>query len=129
MTRKPRALAKVLGRTDRLLEMWYRPAELAEELAVSKDTIYRSWIPAGAPHRRDDQGHLWICGTDLAAWLESLADRPRVALGPGEAYCMSCRVAVRIAEATWEPRGSAVLVRGRCARCGAAVARFEAAGC
>jgi hypothetical protein len=114
------------ARLGRLLEMQYRPSEIAEELGISKDTVYRGWIPAGAPHVRDESGQLWLVGTELAAWLlDQDAVRAPVTLMPGEAYCMRCKAAVRIAgEVTREPAGYAVMVRGSCAVCGAGVARL-----
>jgi len=33
----------------RLLNMLYKPSEIAEEIGVAQDTVYRSYLPAGAP--------------------------------------------------------------------------------
>jgi len=107
--------------------MLYRPSELAEELGVCVDTVRRGWLRAGAPHERDEDGGVWLMGTEIAAWLEAIGDRPKVVLAPGEAYCLHCRAGVAMSEEGREPVGAAVLVRGRCARCGGRVARFEKA--
>lgn len=45
----PRLNRSQTGRLKRLLDMQYTVAELAAELGVSPDAIYRSHIPAGAP--------------------------------------------------------------------------------
>ena len=122
---RPRVTRAVRSRLGRLLEMRYRPSELAEELGVCVDTVRRGWLRAGAPHERDEAGEVWLMGTEVAAWLEAMGDRPKVVLGPGEAFCLHCQAAVAIVEEEREATGGAVLVRGRCARCGGRVARFE----
>ena len=123
--RRPRVTKAVRARLDRLLEMRYRPSELAEELGVCADTVTRGWVRAGAPHSRDEQGRIWLVGTEVAAWLESMAERPHVTLGPGEAYCLQCQAAVKMQCPERECRDRVVLVRGWCAQCGARVARME----
>jgi hypothetical protein len=127
MTRRPRVTKAILGRLGRLLEMEYRPSEIAEVLGVHKDTIYRGWVPAGAPHRRDEAGNLWIVGTWLAAWLrDQMGTGLTASLADGEAYCMHCRRAVVMAPPlTRVAAQRAILVRGVCPQCGGGVARFE----
>jgi hypothetical protein len=107
--------------------MEYRPSEIADELGVTTDTIYRGWVPAGCPHRRDETGHIWIVGTELAAWLRSF-QRERLRLADGEAYCFRCQAAVGMqGPLTRRVCGPAVLVRGTCAQCGVDVARLVSA--
>ena len=126
--RRPRVTKAVRSRLGRLLEMAYRPSELAEELGVCVDTVRRGWLRAGAPHERDEDGAVWLVGTEVAAWLEAMGDRPKVVLEPGEAYCLRGQAGVAMVEGEREAVGPAVLVRGRCTRCGGRVARFERAG-
>jgi hypothetical protein len=68
--------------------MLYRPSELAEELKVNVQVIYRQWVPAGLPHSSAD-GHLWINGREARDWL---ARQRRTGQGPKlqdhEAYCV-----------------------------------------
>jgi len=126
--RRPRITKQLRDRMGRLLPMEYRPSELAEELGVHVDTIYRGWVPAGAPHRRDEADQLWIVGTELTAWLRQFIARISVRLGEGEGYCMRCNRAVRIAPPIErEVAIHAILVRGRCPQCGSGVARFVSA--
>lgn len=126
MTRRPRITKAVRNRIRRLLYMEYAPSEIAEELGITKDTLYRGWLRAGAPHRRDETGRIWICGTDLAAWIQDMGDGPSVTLEEGEAFCLRCQKAIRIqGPVTREPSQRAVLVRGTCPQCGSGVARFE----
>jgi hypothetical protein len=117
----------IRDRMRRLLPMEYRPSEVAEALGVCADTVRRGWVRSGAPHRRDATGHIWICGTDLAAWLRSMQATTSVELQEGEAYCLHCQDAVTVeGPIEREVCGPAVLVRGVCACCGSGVARFEA---
>ncbi|HKJ37257.1 MAG TPA: hypothetical protein VJ972_00650, partial [Anaerolineales bacterium] len=53
---------------SRLLDMMYKPSEIAEEIGVTQDTIHRSYLPAGLPHHRDEQGHVWIHGPAFVSW-------------------------------------------------------------
>jgi len=124
-TRKPRLTKRVRDRLRRLLPMEYKPAEIATILGITKDTLYRGWIPAGAPHRRDESGTIWFVGTDLAAWLRS-QQRVSMPLQPGEAFCMRCKRAVLMAgPLERQPAQYAHLVRGHCPQCGARITRFE----
>jgi hypothetical protein len=115
-------------RLGRLLNMRYRPAELASEIGCHPDTVYRSYIPAGCPHERDGRGHIWIVGTEFAAWARSLASRGRVKLAAGEAYCLRCNRAVEMTgETTVRPTNRYLeLVTGRCPECGCTVNRARA---
>ena len=80
-------------RLGRLLDMMYRPPEIAEEIGVTSDTIYRSYLPAGLPHTRDEDGSIWIHGPDFAAWArETVSKRrgKRTGLLDGYAWCLKC---------------------------------------
>ncbi len=111
----------------RLLDMLYKPSELAEEIGVNVDTIYRSYLPAGAPHTRDKTGAIWIHGPAFKAWmLERNEDGKRVLhpLGEGEAWCVHCNQVVKV----MNPRvrhfnGSGELIQGACEKCGRKVNR------
>ena len=70
--RKPRMSQSQIARLGRLLWMRYKPSELADELGCSVDTIYKSYVPSGCPHQRDDATGLmgWPIGWTV---LEPLA--------------------------------------------------------
>lgn len=85
----------------RLLNMMYKPSEIAEELGLSPDTIYRSYLPAGLPHTRDPHGGIWIHGPAFVAWArETVSKRKakRQGLLPGHAWCMKCNAAVPLVD-------------------------------
>lgn len=123
---QPRLTKQVRDRLRRLLPMEYRPREVARELGVSPDTLYRGWIPAGAPHRREADDTIWIVGTDLAAWLQTLVRHSTVTLKEGEAFCLRCQQAVVMTGPLERVAAKyAWLIRGTCPQCGNRVARFE----
>ena len=116
-------------RLGRLLNMRYRPSEIASEINCCTDTVYRSYIPAGCPHTRDETGHLWIVGTAFAEWARDINSREnKRSLSDGEAFCMKCRKPVRMAEPiTVRPTNHHLeLVTGMCPECGTPVNRARA---
>jgi hypothetical protein len=75
--RKPYLDRAIMRRAMRLLNMQYKPGELADELGVSVQVVYKTWIPAGCPHERDAKGQLWMVGSEFRAWAESDGVRRR----------------------------------------------------
>lgn len=116
-------------RLMRLLNMMYKPAEIAEEIGVSVDTIYRSYIPAGLPIVRDTQGNYWIHGPAFVAWARATVTQKRAKRQPlpeGSAWCVKCNRAVEITA----PRLRTVnrylqLLQGTCPHCGRTVNRGQ----
>lgn len=45
--RQPTLKHTQIVRLARFLDMMYRPSEVAEEIGVTQDTVYRSYLPAG----------------------------------------------------------------------------------
>lgn len=87
-------------RLSRLLNMYYRPAEIAELLDVHVDTVRRSYLAAGCPHRRGKNGHIWIVGTAFKDWAEDvIAKRRRRTSEPmadDEGWCFKCKGRVKM---------------------------------
>ena len=114
----------------RLLDMLYKPSEIAEEIGVVTDTVCRSYLPAGAPHTRDEQGNIWIHGPAFIAWAKETISKKRsqrAGLPDGHAWCMKCNQAVPIGA----PRVRVVnryleLMQGTCPTCGKKVNRARA---
>ena len=109
-------------RANGLLDMLYKPSEIARELGIEKRHIYGRLIPSGMPHNKDRNGSIWIHGPELAAWLRTLTKK-RVPLADGEAYCMRCRKPSRIVDSKRVRHGALMLLRGKCNKCGATVNR------
>lgn len=119
-------------RLARLLDMLYKPAELAEELEIHVDTIYRSYIPAGLPIIRDAKNNYWIHGLAFIAWARQTVTqkkKKRVGLPDGYAWCLVCNRSVEMQA----PRVRTVnryleLLQGTCPHCGRTVNRGRKAG-
>lgn len=119
-----------IARLGRLLDMLYKPAEIAAEIGVNKDTVYRSYLPAGLPHTRDSRGNIWIHGLAFQTWVRQVAHQRRARrhpMQPDQAWCMPCNGPVQLRE----PRVKIVnhyleLLQAPCPVCGKLVNRARA---
>ena len=113
-------------RLSRILDMMYKPSELAEEIGVIPDTIYRSYLPAGLPHIR--RGHtLWIYGPAFVEWAKATVvkhSRKRAGLPEGQAWCMKCNAAVQLRNPKVIYTNQYIQIKqAKCPACGRAVNR------
>jgi hypothetical protein len=117
-----------MARLGRLLEMRYRPSELASEIGCHPDTVYRSFIPSGCPQERDAQGHIWIIGTEFAKWAREAVSSEHTTLADGEAYCLKCNKPVKMkGKITVKPTNRYLeLMTGHCPECNSVVNRARA---
>lgn len=113
-----------------LLDMLYKPVEIAEELGVSVDTVYRSYLPAGAPNQVDKAGRVWIYGPAFASWaeaylIEKRSRKPIVMMAKNEGWCLKCNRPVAIADPHMRDMKKRVQrLTGHCPTCGKVVNRF-----
>jgi hypothetical protein len=119
-----------LIRLPRLMNMMYKPSEIAEEIGVSTETVYRSYLPCGCPFTRDKNSAIWINGLEFADWARSVHQGRKVGeIGDNEAYCMRCRKAVPLESARRRYGNRYIeIYQGKCANCGAKINRAYAAG-
>lgn len=114
----------------RILNMMYKPAELAEEIEINIDTIYRSYLPAGLPCSRDHYGHIWIHGPSFVKWAkETVAKhkKARSGLQLGQAWCMKCNQAVELIDPIVKPINRYLeMLQAHCPHCGKKVNRAKA---
>ncbi|HEY4689649.1 MAG TPA: hypothetical protein VIK33_10080 [Anaerolineae bacterium] len=109
-------------RANGLLDMLYTPAEMADELGIQQRDVYEKLLPAGLPHQRDETGHLWLHGPEVAHWVRTLRAGRRL-LGDNEAYCLKCRAVVRLVRPKRVKRGKFTLLQALCPTCGTTVNR------
>ncbi len=86
----------LMRRSMRLLEMEYKPSEMANELNASTEQILKL-VSAGAPARKDSNGRYWIHGLNFAKWLSDVApkkDKDKSIFADNECYCLQCRAIV-----------------------------------
>jgi hypothetical protein len=132
MTRQPLLKHQHIVKLTRLLDMLYKPSELAEEIGVATDTIYRSYLPAGLPHTRDGQGNIWIYGPAFVSWARETISRKkskRAELPDDHAWCMKCNQPVVLIS----PKIKSVnryleLLQAKCPTCGRTVNRARGRG-
>ena len=130
MEREPLLKHCHIIKLSRLLNMLYRPSEIAEELGVNVDTVYRGYLPAGLPHTRDDEGNIWIHGLTFADWArQTIAQKKakRVGLPDGHGWCMVCNRPVEmIAPRVKVTNHYLELLQSTCPHCGRTVNRARA---
>ena len=114
----------------RLLDMLYKPAEIAEEIGVAQDTVYRSYLPAGMPHTRDAQGNIWIHGPAFVSWARETISKKkskRAALPADHAWCLKCNQPVQLTNPKIKPVNRYLeLLQSACPNCGTTVNRARA---
>lgn len=119
-----------VARTEHLVNTIYRPSEIAEEIGCDTDTVYRSFIPAGCPHTKDKQRHIWIVGDEFKAWVRStFKPKDSAKMPEGFAYCLRCRQPVRmVSPVEKQVARNRALLMGKCETCGAKVNRAKKRG-
>lgn len=128
--RQPLLKHQHIIKLSRLLNMLYKPAEIAEEIGVATDTVYRSYLPAGCPYTRDGEGNIWIHGPTFVAWARETISKKkseRAGLPDDHAWCMKCNQAVQLIN----PKTKRVnryleLQQAHCPYCGGKVNRARA---
>ena len=108
-------------RLAKLLDMFYMPSELAEEVGFSVRQVYRVYVPLGSPCLRD-RGRLWINGKAFADWYE--ATYPKQTLKEGEAFCLTCKKAVKMQNPVKQKKGRLHYWLCDCSGCGRKLARI-----
>jgi uncharacterized protein with PIN domain len=122
---------RTIIRLGRLLHMEYKPSELADELDIHVDMIYRNYIPAGCPHRRDEKNLIWIVGTEFAAWartVNEISKKKPFVLQEDEAWCVHCNKVVRIDKVKRRAvKRNLDILQGTCPECGGKINRLMSA--
>lgn len=110
----------------RLLDMKYRPSEIADELGITAETVTRSYLPAGAPFERDKANNIWIHGLTFAAWVRSVTERRKEMgrLEDGQGFCFKCMKAVEMIRPRRKHQGRYTSIwQGKCPVCAGKVNR------
>jgi hypothetical protein len=102
----------------------YTVDEIGRVLGSHKATV-RQWIKQGLP-TTDDKRPMLILGRDLRAFIEKRRAGAKRPCGPGQIYCMRCRIPQEPADAMVECRArgpSLADLVGRCPACKSAMYR------
>lgn len=114
----------VIVKAPGLMPMLYTIRELVLELEIPRSTLC-DWLKAGAPHQRDNRGHIWINGEEFAAWVKERrkAQIPRK-LSEHEGYCMRCNQITELLDEEIRQVSSNLIHKiGKCSICGGKVIR------
>jgi hypothetical protein len=103
-------------RLPQLLDMLYTPAEIADLLQFGRRQFYRVYIPAGCPHQRGENGHLWINGALFHQWY--VEQYPKAILTENEVYCLTCKGPVPVFQPETRQKGTYVYQASICPNCG-----------
>lgn len=93
LTKVSRAMMR---KSIRLLDMEYKPSEIADELGANSHYIL-SLIAGGAPARKDASGRYWVHGLTFKKWLDDAAPKnieeikKRPTIADNECYCVTCK--------------------------------------
>lgn len=109
-------------RLRRLLDMHYKPSELANVIGFSRRQIYRVYLRLGLLYERDQTGHLWINGKYFAKWYSQTFQK--TSLGKNEAFCLTCKKAARFIKSTTKRKGELSYLICRCPNCGRKLAKI-----
>jgi len=118
----------VIVRAPGLLPMLYKPSELADDLGIPERTL-RDWLAKfGAPHQRDDSGHVWVNGIEFAAWVQQMRQpKKQASLLPNQAYCFRCKQPVEMLNP--QPASKTGKVKLMAATCPQCSGRIYRGGC
>jgi len=106
---------------SRLLDMYYTPTEIAHEIGCTQRQFYRVYLPIGCPNTREDNGRVWINGTEFRNWYLDIYKKIR--LKPDEVYCLACKRIVKFQNPESRKKGSYVYGLATCPLCGKNVSR------
>lgn len=109
-------------RLGKLLDMLYTCSELAAEIGFTVRQMYRVYVPLGCPVSRDARQRLWINGVVFADWYESTY--PKQTLLEDEAFCLTCKKAVKISGPVKQVKGRLSYWVCKCSGCGRKLARI-----
>ena len=118
---KGRLKGNQLRKLSSLLDMMYKPSEIAEEVGFTRRQIYRAYVPLGCPYERDETGHIWINGEAFRQWYRKIYKK--VKLQNNEAYCVSCKNIIIIQDFEEKQKGRYRYQLLTCPNCGGKISK------
>jgi len=122
MELKGRLDGRQRNRLKGLLNMLYTPRELAEQVEIEKQQVYRVYIPMGCPNERDSRGHIWINGAAFFEWYQQ--HYPKFKLAVDEAFCLTCKQPVKMLDPEKVEKNGLIFFECSCPACGRKLARI-----
>lgn len=110
------------NRLAKLLDMMYRPKELAEEIGFSVRQVYRVYIPLGLPHKKNDRGLIYIHGVTFREWITEFYKKRE--MKNNEMFCLTCKKPVEMINPAKYQEERIVYYVCACPHCGRVSARI-----
>lgn len=99
-----------------LMDLDYKPSELAEELEISSSRIYNVYLKLDCPHYRTDRDRIFINGKQFREWYDQIYKNR--SLEKDQTFCVSCKKIVKLDNPTRVDKGRLVLYQSDCPNCG-----------
>ncbi len=112
---KGRLDGKQRNRLKRLLDMEYKPSELASEILVNLKQIYSVYIPLGCPIEKDKKGYIAINGQKFKEWYIKSYQKAKVS--DNETFCKTCKKAVPIINPIKQKKKYITYLISQCPNC------------
>jgi hypothetical protein len=119
---KGRLDGKQRNRLKRLLDMDYKPSELASEIGFDTEQIYKAYLPLDCPNVRDQKGYVLINGLEFRNWY--IENYPKTHLEKNETFCKTCRKAVLILKPVSHTKKNTEYLLSECPNCGRKLSKF-----
>jgi len=108
--------------------MKYRPSEIAKVIDVNVDTVYRNYLKNGCPFEKDNNGNIWIIGTEFKEWAQcEITERKKKINHPmpeDQGWCVRCNKRVfMINPKVVYSGGNREIIQSICPFCGTKVNR------
>ena len=110
------------ARLGRLLNMMYKPSEIANEIGFDTRQFYTIYIPLGLPHEKDPRNRIWINGIVFKDWINGLYTKEK--MEKDKAYCLSCKNPVQIENPKWLEKSGVFYLVCKCPICGRKLAKI-----
>jgi glutaredoxin len=107
---------KQRNRLKRLLDMQYKPSEIAQELGINIDQVYLVYMPLGCPHKRDGKRYIEINGIEFREWY--IRNYQKAKVKKDETFCKTCRKPVKIINGLIFRKGKISYILSNCPNCG-----------
>lgn len=120
----------VVKKSQALLNMEYKPSELAKELGVTAEYVRKVLIHVlGAPHTYSEKNRLWINGKRFRSWIVQYdkqfkqKKKARV-VGENQFYCVKCRKLVEQDSYVLVNDGRNSMKKAYCPNCGTRINKY-----
>jgi len=112
------------NKLNRLLDMLYSTKELASEIGINHEQIYRVYIPLGCPHERDSKNHILINGRLFRDWYQANYKKPLIS--KNETFCIACQKPVAITNPANKQKGELSYILCKCPHCSRTLSKITA---